>query len=163
MTVKKIFLSPLTTDTASQLDVLGHDGHTLGMDGAQVGILEKANQVSLGGFLKSHDGRGLEPQIGLEILGDFTDQPLEGQFADQKLGGFLVTTDFTESDGSGAIPVGFLDSAGGGGALTGSLGSQLFTGGFASSGFTGGLLGTGHVDTMNVRIRLMVFGKPLEP
>jgi hypothetical protein len=70
---------------------------------------------------------------------------LEGQFADQELGGFLVTTDLTESDGTGTIPMGLLDSTGGRGGFTGSLGCQLFTGGFASGGFTGGLLGTGHV------------------
>eukprot|EP00959_Pyramimonas_sp_CCMP1952_P381806 8000679-Pyramimonas_sp.AAC.1 len=28
-------LSALATDTAGKLDVLGHDGHTLGVDGAQ--------------------------------------------------------------------------------------------------------------------------------
>jgi hypothetical protein len=34
------------------LNVLGHDGHTLGVDGAQVGVLEEADQVSLAGLLK---------------------------------------------------------------------------------------------------------------
>ena len=125
------------------------------MDGAQVGVFEKANQVSLGSFLKSHNGGRLETQVSLEVLGDLTDQTLEGQFADQELGGFLVTTDLTESNGTGTIPMGFLDSAGGGGALAGSLGSQLFAGGFASGGFTGGLLGTGHVDNSKVRMRMM--------
>ena len=33
-------LSTLTTDAASQLDVLGHDSNTLGVDGSQVGVLE---------------------------------------------------------------------------------------------------------------------------
>ena len=32
-------------------DVLGHDGHTLGVDGAQVGVLGETNQVSLGSLL----------------------------------------------------------------------------------------------------------------
>ena len=45
-------LGPFTTDAASKLDVLGHDGHTLGMDGTQVGVLEKANQVRLASLLK---------------------------------------------------------------------------------------------------------------
>ena len=35
-----IHLGALSADTAGELDVLGHDGHTLGMDGAQVGVLE---------------------------------------------------------------------------------------------------------------------------
>ena len=33
-------LRALATDAACELNVLGHDGNTLGMDGAQVGILE---------------------------------------------------------------------------------------------------------------------------
>jgi len=40
----------------------------------------------------------LEAQVGFEVLGDFTHETLEGELADQELGGFLVTTDFTESD-----------------------------------------------------------------
>jgi hypothetical protein len=36
-------LSTLSTDTAGQLDVLGHDGDTLGMDGTQVGILKQTD------------------------------------------------------------------------------------------------------------------------
>lgn len=47
-------LSTLATDPAGKLDVLGHDGHTLGVDGAKVGILEQSNEVSLAGLLKSH-------------------------------------------------------------------------------------------------------------
>ncbi|CAB1332325.1 unnamed protein product [Coregonus sp. 'balchen'] len=39
-------LCALSTNTAGQLDVLGHDGHPLGVDGAQVGVLEQADQSS---------------------------------------------------------------------------------------------------------------------
>jgi hypothetical protein len=42
----------------------------------------------------------LEAQVRLEVLGDFTDQALEGQLADQELGRLLVATDLTESDGT---------------------------------------------------------------
>ena len=44
-------LRALATDAAGKLNVLGHDGDTLGVDGAQVGVLEEANKVGLGGFL----------------------------------------------------------------------------------------------------------------
>lgn len=44
-------LSPLSSYPAGQLDVLGHDGDTLGVDGAQVGVLKQADQVSLASFL----------------------------------------------------------------------------------------------------------------
>ena len=109
-------------------------------------VLEPGILGSCSRFLKSHDGAGLETQVSLEVLSDLTDQTLEWQFADQKLSGLLVTTDLTESDCSGTIPMRFLDSSGGWCRFTGSLGGQLFTGGFASGGLTGGLLGTSHVD-----------------
>ena len=115
------------------------------MDGAQVGVLEEADQVSLAGLLQSHDGGALEAQVGLEVLGDLPDQALEGQLADEQLGGLLVAADLSQSHGTGAVPVGLLHSAGGRGALTGSLGGQLLPGSFSSGGFTGGLLGSGHL------------------
>ena len=80
------------------------------MDGAQVGVLKEGDEVSLNGFLEGTDGRGLEAEIGLEVLGDLTDQTLEWELADQKLGGLLVTSDLTESDGSWLVPVGLLDT-----------------------------------------------------
>ena len=83
-------LGPLATDPPGQLDVLGHDGDALGVDGAQVGVLEQAHQVGLAGLLQGHHGGALEPQVGLEVLGDLADQALEGQLADQQLGGLLV-------------------------------------------------------------------------
>ena len=46
------FLCTFATDPPGQLDVLGHDGDTLGVDGAQVGVLEQAHQVRLAGLLK---------------------------------------------------------------------------------------------------------------
>ena len=65
-------LGPLAPDPPGELDVLGHNGDPLSMDGTQVGVLEQPNQISLTGFLKSTHGGGLEPQIGLEILSYFT-------------------------------------------------------------------------------------------
>ena len=37
------------------------------MDGSQVGVLEERDEVGLGSLLKSSDGGGLEPEIGLEV------------------------------------------------------------------------------------------------
>ena len=45
-------LGSLSPDAPGELDVLWHDGHTLGVDGAQVGVLKQTNQVSLAGLLK---------------------------------------------------------------------------------------------------------------
>jgi hypothetical protein len=80
------------------------------VDGSQVGVFKERDEVSLGGFLESHDGGGLEAEVGLEVLGDFTDETLEGQLADEELSGFLVATNFTESDSSGPETMGLLDT-----------------------------------------------------
>ena len=74
-------LSSFSTDSSGELDVLGHDGNPLGVDGAQVSILEKPDQVSLTSLLESSDSGTLEPQVGLEILGNLPDQTLEGELA----------------------------------------------------------------------------------
>ena len=138
------FLGTFSSDPPCQLDVLGHDGDTLGVDGAQVGVLKQTDQVGLAGLLEGADGSGLEPQVGLEVLGDLTNKTLEGQLADEQLSGLLVPPDLTEGHGSGPVAMGLLDSSGGGGGLPGSLGGQLLPGGLASGGLTGGLLGTCH-------------------
>ena len=72
------FLSTFTTDTAGKLDVLGHDGDTLGVDGAEVGVLEQRGQVRLGRLLQGHDGVRLEAQVRLEVLGHLAHKALEG-------------------------------------------------------------------------------------
>jgi hypothetical protein len=138
-------LRPLAADPASELDVLGHDGDALGVDGAQVGVLKETNEVGLGGLLEGGDGGGLEAEVGLELLGDLADEALEGELADQELGRLLVATDLTESHGTGAVPVGLLDAAGGGGRLAGGLGGEGLAGSLATGGLTSGLLGTGHL------------------
>lgn len=50
----------------------GLDGDTLGVDSAKVGILEEGDEVRLDGLLEGADGRGLEAEIGLEVLGNLT-------------------------------------------------------------------------------------------
>merc|ERR1719328_186511 len=116
------------------------------MDGAQVGIFEKSNQISLGCFLKSHDSARLKSQVSLEILSNFTDKSLEGQLADQKLSRLLVTTDFTKSYSTRTITMRFLDSSSGRGRFPGSFGSQLFARSLSSGGLTGSLFSTSHLE-----------------
>ena len=50
-------LRSLATETTGKLNVLGLDGDTLGVDGAEIGVLEKRDEVSLNGLLESADGR----------------------------------------------------------------------------------------------------------
>ena len=139
-------LRALATDTAGKLDVFGHDGDTLGVDGAQVGVFEKSNKVCLGGFLQSKNGGALESKVGLEVLGDLTDEALEGKLADQQLSGFLVAADLTKGDGAWAVAVGLLHAASGWGRFAGSFGSELLAGGFAAGAFTSSLFCTSHFE-----------------
>ena len=83
-------LCPLATDPSSQLDIFGHDGDPLGMDGAEVGVLKEAHKISLASLLKCHYSRTLEPQVSLEVLCDLTNKALERQLADEQLCRLLV-------------------------------------------------------------------------
>ena len=150
---KSSLLSPLATDPAGQLDVLGHDGHTLGMDGTQVGVLKETDQVGLASLLQGHDGRALEAQVSLEVLGDLTDQTLEGQLPDQQFRALLVTTDLTKSHCSRPVTMGLLHSTGGRRALASGLGGQLLPRGLATGRLAGCLLCTCHFgNELNVEL-----------
>lgn len=137
-------LSALSANAPSQLDVLWHDGDALGVDGAQVGVFEKANQVGLASFLKGHHGRTLEAEVRLEVLSNFPHQALKGKLADQKFGRFLVTANFTQGHGTRAISMRFLNPACGRGTLASSLGSKLLTRSLATGTLASGLLCSGH-------------------
>jgi hypothetical protein len=71
-------LGSFSSDSPSQLDILWHDGHTFGVNGAQVGVLKESDQVSLTGLLESADGCALEPEISFEVLSNFSHKTLEG-------------------------------------------------------------------------------------
>jgi hypothetical protein len=49
------------------------DSDTLGVDGAQVGVLEEGDEVRLDRLLEGADGRALEAEVGLEVLGNLAD------------------------------------------------------------------------------------------
>ena len=144
-----IGLSSLSSDSPGQLDVLGHDGDSLGVDSAQVGILEQTDEVSLAGLLESHDSRGLEPEVSLEVLGDLSHQTLEGKLPDEQLSGLLVSPDLSECDSSWPVSVRLLDSSSGWSRFSCSLGGQLLSWSLSSSGFSCSLLGTSHGDSSN--------------
>ena len=104
-------LCSLSTDASGQLNVLRHDSYTLCVDSAQVCVLEKPDQVGLGSLLESKNSRALKTEIRLEVLCNLTDKSLERKLADEKLGRLLVLADLTESDRSGAVAMGLLDTA----------------------------------------------------
>ena len=128
----RIILRSLSTDATGELHIFGHDRHTLGVDGSQVGVLEETHKVSLSGLLQGKDGRPLESQVCLEVLSDLTDQALEGQLADEELRALLVAADLTQGDRPGAVTVGLLHAARGGRGLARRLGGQLLAGRLAS-------------------------------
>ena len=120
-------LSTFATDASSKLDVFWHDGHSLGVNRAQVGVFEQSDQVSFAGLLQSHDSAALEAQIRLEVLSDFADQTLERQLADQQFSRLLVSTNFTQCNSAWSITMRLLDATSSRRAFTGCLGCQLFT------------------------------------
>ena len=134
----------LATDAAGELHVLGHDGDALGVDGAEVGVLEEADHVGLGGLLEGEHGGALETEVVLELSGDLADEALEGQLADEELGALLEAADLAEGDSAGPEAVGLLDATGSGGLLDGLLVGDVLGGSLASGVLVGGVLGAGH-------------------
>jgi len=93
------------------------------MDSSQVGVFKEGDEISLRSLLESHDGRGLETQVSLEVLSNLTDKTLERELPDEELSGLLVTPNFTKSDCSRTEPVWLLDTTSRGrGGLPCSLG-----------------------------------------
>jgi len=134
-----------TTDSTGELHILGHDGNSLGVDGAEVGVLEETDHVGFGGLLEGENGGGLETELVSVLRGDFTDESLEGELSDEELGRLLETSDFTEGDGAGSEAVGFLDTVGGLlGLLSSGLVGDVLAGVLGAGVFAGGLFGAGH-------------------
>ena len=64
MHTRAVKLSPLAANPPIQLNVLGHD-RPLGVDGAQVGVLEQTHQVCFRSLLQGKHRMALETQISL--------------------------------------------------------------------------------------------------
>ncbi|CAL9098746.1 unnamed protein product, partial [Musa acuminata var. zebrina] len=135
----------LTADPTGELDVLGHDGDPLGVDGAEVGVLEEADEVGLGRLLEGRDGGALEAEIGLEVLRDLADKALKGQLPDEQLRALLVLADLPQRHRPGAETVGLFYAAGCGGGLPRRLRRQLLPRRLAARGLPCRLLRPGHL------------------
>ena len=134
----------VASDSFGELEVTGHDGDSLGVDGAEVGVLEEADEVGLSSFLKSKNGGALESEVALELLSNFSDESLEGELSDEELGGLLVSSDLSESNSSRTISVGLLHATVLVGGLSGSLATNVLSWGLATSVLSSGLLCTSH-------------------
>ena len=75
------------------------------MDGAQVSVFEKRDEVRLRSFLEGQDSSSLETEVVPQILGDFTNETLERELSDQKIGRPLAMTDPTKSDSTWSVSV----------------------------------------------------------
>lgn len=50
-----------------ELNVLGHDGNSFGVDSAQIAVFKESDDIGFCGLLQHHDCRGLEPNLRVEI------------------------------------------------------------------------------------------------
>ena len=139
-------VASLPADAASKLDVLRHDGHTLGVNRAEVGVLKEVDEVGLRGLLQGHDGVRLEAKVRLPLISNLAHETLERKLADQKLGRLLVLADLTERNSARAEAVGLLHTAGFDRCSLASHLGQLLNRGLAAGGLPGSLLGTRHVE-----------------
>ena len=103
------------------------------MDGSKIGVLEKTDQICLGRLLEGKDGRTLEAEVGLEVLGDLTNESLEGQLADEQFSALLVSADLSQRDGARSVSVRLLHATSGRCTLARGFGCQLLSWGLASS------------------------------
>ena len=104
------YLWSLSSDSSCELHVLWHDGDSLGVDGAEVSVLEEWNEVSFSGLLESKDGRWLESQVSLELLSNLSYESLEWELSDEEFSWFLVSSNFSEGNSSWSISVWLLHS-----------------------------------------------------
>ena len=127
------------------MHVLWHDGNSLGVDGAKVGVLEESDHVSLSGLLKGKDGGRLESEVSLEVGSDFSDESLERKLSDEELGGFLILSDHSKGDGTWSESVGLLHSGDLSVSLGGGLGNHL-SWSLGTGVLSSGLLSSSHFD-----------------
>jgi hypothetical protein len=82
------------------------------VDGAEVRVLKKPDHVRLCGLLEGEDGLGLEAQVALVLLGDFSHESLEWELADQQLRRRLELANLTEGHCARPESVGLLNATG---------------------------------------------------
>ena len=99
-------LHVLPPDSPCQEEIFWHDGNSTGVDGTQVSIVEQPDKVCLRRLLETQYRRRLEPQVCLEILGDFPHHPLEGQLSDEQCCAPLEVTNVLQSRSPRSVPVG---------------------------------------------------------
>ena len=75
---KESFSVSLTTDASGQLNVLGHDCDSLGVDCAQIRVFKQADHVGFTCLLDGEHCLRLEAEVTLVFSGDLSNESLEG-------------------------------------------------------------------------------------
>ena len=144
----------IASDSFGELHVFGHDGHSSGVNGAQVRVLKKSNHVCFTCFLESRNSRSLESQVGLEVTGDLSDESLKGELSDKELSGLLESSDLSKGHGTRSESVGSLNSTTrlgsfvGDGGLAGDMLSRLLI----SRVFSRSMLGSCHLKKITLKV-----------
>lgn len=118
----------VASDSSSQVHVLLHHGYSVGVNRAQVGVFEDANEVGLRALLESLQGVGGESEVVVNTAADISDESLEWSSWKQQTCGLLVSLDLSEGDGSWSefdfllVTIGLLDALGGSSGLFVGLG-----------------------------------------
>lgn len=74
-----------TSDSSGELHVSDHDGHSLSVDGAKVGVLEETNEVSLSSLLEGEHSLRLESDVILDLSSEVFNDSLEWQLPDEEV------------------------------------------------------------------------------
>ena len=91
-----IVLEPLTTDAASQIDVLLHDSDSRGVDGTKIGIFKETSEIALSCLLKSEKSLRLESQLTVDAIANAPNKALEWSFGQEKISDLLVPLDLSK-------------------------------------------------------------------
>jgi hypothetical protein len=137
----------LAADAAGELHILRLDGHALGVDASEVGVLEKRDQIGLGRLLERRDRVALETELSREILGNLAHEALEWQLPDEKLGVALVAPYFLKGDSAWTPTMFAFGAAGRRQAPTHRFQGEGLWGGPAACALSSGLLRAGHAAT----------------
>jgi hypothetical protein len=100
--------------------------------------------VGFSSLLEGENGRSLETDVALKVLGNLADNAMKRKPADEEIGQLLIATNLTKSNSARTVAMRLLDTTGGGGGLAGGLCCKLLAWSLSSCGFACGLLGACH-------------------
>ena len=138
-------LVTLLTDPPREFHVFRVDRDTLGVNGAEIGILEETGEVVFGTLLKSQDAFRLPAHVGVELHRNLFHKALEGQLAKEKLGRLLVATNLAESDGAGPVAMRLFYACIHRRGLTSGFSGKSLARSFSTRALVSRLLGASHL------------------